>query len=115
MCKELESNTSGSPLNKAKKINLKYYDSLKKPRKIIPIPHVWIIDMPIPPKEIFTSTDTERLQEILELFEEKSITFFEPLNIWDIPILQQIFIKKTGRKPKPQKIPWHLKLIKNIL
>jgi hypothetical protein len=39
-------------------------------------------------------------KEIIQFFNEYGILFFEPLQIWHIPELEQEFIKRIGRKPK---------------
>lgn len=54
--------------------------------------------------------------KISEMFAEKGIKFFEPLDIWYIPELRKKFITDVGREPKPSLAPnWILYLndIKN--
>ena len=55
-------------------------------------------------------------EEILKKFTEHGIETFESLDIWQVKELEEIFFKKTGRKPKPKKFPgWLVRLndIKN--
>jgi glycosyltransferase involved in cell wall biosynthesis len=56
--------------------------------------------------------------KILEFFNSHGIEFFEPLQIWHIPELMDIFIKGIGRNPKSQVFPsWliYMNRIKNII
>lgn len=53
-------------------------------------------------------------QEILKMFNEHSPTFFELLDIWHIKELEDIFIKETGRKPKPKLFPKWLIILNNF-
>ncbi len=51
------------------------------------------------------------IHQITALFEQKTISFFEPLDIWDIPELRELFIGKIGMEPKPRVFPnWLLSL-----
>jgi glycosyltransferase involved in cell wall biosynthesis len=43
--------------------------------------------------------------QIENLFSIKGILFFEPIDIWHIPELKEIFIQATGRVPKPSLFP----------
>ncbi len=45
------------------------------------------------------------LQRIVNLFEEKGILYFEPLDIWYLEELRQLFLKKTGRAPRASTYP----------
>jgi hypothetical protein len=62
------------------------------------------------------SPATEYQKRINSLFLKHGVEFFEPLDIWHIPELRELFISNAGREPRPQAAPrWllHLNLIKN--
>lgn len=44
-------------------------------------------------------------KRIASLFKEKGVLFFEPLDIWYLEELHQLFIKEVGRKPKALTYP----------
>lgn len=57
-------------------------------------------------------------KQIHGLFLNYGVQYFEPLDIWNIPELRELFNKKMGREPRPSLAPrWLLKLndIKNII
>ena len=39
-------------------------------------------------------------KEMLRLFDERGIEFFEPIEIWHVPRLRREFIRRTGRPPR---------------
>lgn len=98
-CNEL---TEGS--RSAKRINATYRHSKESPvlsKELI--------------KDDFTSSNFNKItknanydfyiQQIVTLFKQKNITFFEPLDIWHINELRELFIKEVGRNPKPKVFP----------
>jgi len=53
--------------------------------------------------------DTERktnwhLKEILQWFDKYGVTFFEPLQIWHIPVLKKEFVRRANRAPKSERM-----------
>jgi len=67
------------------------------------------------------NTSIWQKEEIFKKINEYGIQYFEPLDIWQIRELEEEFIKKVYRKPKPKLFPkWLVKLnniknkIKNI-
>lgn len=52
------------------------------------------------PKEQLIDSENWHLCEIKRMFNEHGISFFEPLNIWGIKQLQNIFLETFQRKPK---------------
>ena len=48
-------------------------------------------------------------EAILDFFSRKPIEWFEPLQIWHIPVLRERFVKEVGREPRSRAIPWLLK------
>lgn len=45
------------------------------------------------------------LRRVISLFDEKGILFFEPLDIWYLEELSQLFVKEVGRMPSAQTYP----------
>ena len=89
-----------------KKINNQY--SVAKFNNSVKLDNVkafWFENVEMPNKKIFDTYDNAKLHEILELFTKNDIRFFEPLDIWHIKELEDIFIKELGRKPKPEIFP----------
>lgn len=62
--------------------------------------------------EFETSNKAEILKnQIKDLFANHGVQYFEPLDIWNIPELHELFTKQTGREPKPSLAPnWVLYL-----
>ncbi|MCK9344971.1 MAG: glycosyltransferase [Candidatus Pacebacteria bacterium] len=57
-------------------------------------------------KDIRTDADYDfYIQQISTLFEQKNIVFFESLDIWDIPELREMFVRKVGRGPEARVFP----------
>lgn len=54
------------------------------------------------------------VSQITALFEQKTISFFEPLDIWDIPELRELFIGEISREPKPRVLPIWLLSLNNL-
>ena len=65
----------------------------------------WMYGITMPPREALADTYPERQAEVLDMFKEKGILYFEPLDIWHIPQLRDLFVKEVGREPKPARIP----------
>jgi glycosyltransferase involved in cell wall biosynthesis len=65
----------------------------------------WFIDIVLPPMKIFEASDLAKIKQIYELFTQKGLLFFEPLDIWNIKELRDHFIKNVGRSPKVKKFP----------
>jgi hypothetical protein len=80
-------------------INTSYSTSLDRSGiKLTPVPQEWTEGIDgldavenLPP--------TWHLREINTFFDKYGIEFFEPLQIWHIPELENEFIKRMGRKP----------------
>lgn len=98
--RELFLNT-GSP----RRINHKYAETLDtKSARTLPIPPSWF-DGIQNLNAIDDSKDTWHRSETIEYFKKKGIDYFEPLQIWHIEEYRKLFIKETGRKPKPKIFP----------
>lgn len=89
-------------------------DDNKVKTKYIPAELLKNIDLPIN----FSTKKDIYLKEISNLFYKYGIKFFEPLDIWYIKELKEMFIKEVCREPKVKRFPnWLVKLnnIKNKL
>ncbi len=67
-----------------------------------PLPAEWIDGLTLPA----ASVDREPAwhdAELLRLFDEHGIEFFEPLDIWHLPLLRHEFRRRTGRAPRPDR------------
>ncbi len=67
-----------------------------------PLPPAWIEGVTLPPPSVDDDAgwhDTE----LLRLFDLHGIEFFEPLEIWQVPRLRKEFIRRTGRRPRPDR------------
>lgn len=94
-----------------RRINHRYSPALFS--KIIPksVDFKWTEGVPMPPKEVFADTYEERQAEVRKMFTDKGILYFEPIDIWHIPKLRELFVKEVGREPKPITTPkWILYL-----
>ena len=50
--------------------------------------------------------------QMLRLFDERGVEFFEPLEIWHVPLLGREFRRRTGRAPHPDRsylAPWPIR------
>jgi hypothetical protein len=41
--------------------------------------------------------------ELLRWFDERGVEFFEPLDMWHVPRLRAEFVRRTGRRPRPDR------------
>lgn len=101
-----------------RRINHRYAPALFK--NVVPadVEAMWLEGITMPPPEVFADTYAERHNEVLEMFTKHGIHYFEPLDIWHVASLRDLFIKKVGKEPKPVTTPtWILYLndIKNKL
>ena len=100
--------------NNAKKINHQY--SVAKHNNNIILETTkseWLQGLPLIESDYKVDSDW-RYKEILTWFDKYGIVFFEPLDIWDINELNNIFIKEMGRKPSVKKYPTWLVFLNNI-
>lgn len=84
--------------------------------KIIPatIESKWTEGITMPPKEVFDDIYTERQTDVLNMFTQKGIRYFEPLDIWHIAKLREMFVREVGREPKPRLAPKWLLFLNNF-
>lgn len=105
MCIELLNGIN--PIRINHRYSVAQFDSII-PAKIEPS---WVENIIMPPQEVFTDTYEERQKEVLDMLAKKGALYFEPLDIWHIPRLRELFIKEVGREPKPVMAPnWLLAL-----
>ncbi|QSH39037.1 glycosyltransferase family 2 protein [Candidatus Kaiserbacteria bacterium] len=107
-------------LNDVKPFRINHRYAAAKFKNIIsaPIESKWVENITMPPLDVFADTYAKRRDEVSDMFVEKGILYFEPLDIWHIPELRDLFIKEVGREPKPSLAPrWLLRLndIRNAL
>ncbi len=110
MCTELLGNVD------PRRVNSRY--AVAQFSKVItePVTQDWFEGVDMPPEKVFTDNYPERRDEILSMFNEKGIIYFEPLQIWHIDEFHEKFVTEVGRKPTPSVYPdWLIKLntIKN--
>jgi hypothetical protein len=90
-------------------INQTYAPTLveRDPRRR-PVPHEWRQDITYPSLSIDLEPSWQERQ-VLEWFDEKGVTFFEPLEIWHVDNFRMAFRMHTGRSPRPDRSyipPW---------
>ena len=64
-----------------------------------PLRPEWAEGLPIP-EDLGEDGPGWQWNELLKLFDQRGIEFFEPLEIWHIPDLREEFIRRTGREPR---------------
>ncbi|MFA5131379.1 MAG: glycosyltransferase [Patescibacteria group bacterium] len=96
-----------------KKINHKYSVSNTDKLQIEDINEEWLNGVSVDTLEYSEEKDW-RYVEILSRFDKYGITFFEPLQIWDIKKLHDMFVEKTGRKPKAKTFFKVIVIINNL-
>jgi hypothetical protein len=67
-----------------------------------PLPADWLDGVTIPGESV-SGQPTWHDAEMLRLFDEKGVEFFEPLEIWHLPLLRREFRRRTGRQPRPDR------------
>jgi len=72
--------------------------------RVSPAPPEWFADLSIPPSLSDTGAGWH-LTEILAWFDQFGVERFEPLDIWHVTSLHQIFLSRTGREPRPAPQP----------
>ncbi len=66
------------------------------------IPAEWLQGVTLPGTEV-DREPTWQQAEILAWFDARGIEFFEPLEIWHVPLLRDEFRRRTGRTPRPDR------------
>jgi hypothetical protein len=86
---------------RAPEINEMYADSLDDPGAgTAELPVEWLDGIEIP-SGLATLQPAWHRDEMLGWFDERGIEFFEPLQIWHIPELAELFRERVGREPRP--------------
>lgn len=87
----------------AHEINLQYVFTLPRSRvRTAPVPHDWVADVTFPDLSIDREV-TWQEREVLDWFADKGPAFFEPLEIWHVPVLRDAFVRSVGRGPRPDR------------
>ncbi len=88
----------------ARRINHTYSIGLETPEVIVQnTPQEWFTDIEIPKQE--SNKASWYIKEIRKMFDAKGILFFEALDIWHIPELNNTFVSAHGHQPKPKRYP----------
>lgn len=95
-CNELIASPS-----QVKKINHKYSVANTNKLLIEEVNKEWLDDVSMDTFGYSKENDW-RYAEILSWFEKYGISFFEPLEIWEVETLKKIFVNKIGKEPKIQ-------------
>jgi len=66
------------------------------------VPGAWLQDLTLPGTEI-DREPTWQQAEIFGWFDARGIELFEPLEIWQLPVLRSEFKRRTGRTPRPDR------------
>ena len=64
------------------------------------VPAAWLADVTLPGADVDQQPSWHEA-EILGWFDARGVEFFEPLEIWHVPLLRQEFRRRTGRNPRP--------------
>lgn len=84
-------------------INQKYAITLEDPQaRTVSMPEEWLTGLQIPDGLAAAPALHQHLEEILMWFDQYGMEFFEPLQIWHVPELEQEFVTRIGRKPGQQ-------------
>jgi hypothetical protein len=106
MCQELLSQKKD-----VRRINLQYADAIHfrdiKLKKVNP---AYVQNLELPNTSSLTQVDSFRLADIINLFTLHGIQTFEPLDIWHISVLKELFIKEIGRNPRSNTYPTYVRI-----
>jgi len=92
-------------IRSARRINHTYELSLdSKSVEVDKLPSEWVIEYNIKQDEAVAS-EIWQYQDIIKWFDQYGIEFFEPLQIWHIPELKNMFTEKIGRVPSSKVFP----------
>ncbi len=84
-------------------INSRYSITFPAPRaRTSAVPPEWVAGLTFPDEAAGAKISWQE-RDILEWFDSRGVEFFEPLEIWHIPKLAQMFRHRTGRRPKPDR------------
>ena len=85
--------------NEAERINRFYFRDWDETHiQLRQVPDSWLEGLPVAGMK--SSLPSWQWKEMLRLFDERGIEFFEPLEIWHIPQLREEFVHRTGREPR---------------
>ena len=84
-------------------INEMYSGTLPDPRaRTAPMPAEWAGGLTFPDLAIDREQSWNE-RDILGWFDERTPAFFEPLEIWHVPVLRNAFERSAGRQPMPDR------------
>lgn len=91
------------------KVNRRYAITLDTPSAIIkPIPPYWSSGLSFS-ESLSTASASWLLEAIQHFFAREGTAWFEPLQLWHIPELLQIFSQDVHRVPQSLSTPWYLR------
>ena len=97
----------------AAEINEFYSITLLAPRiRTEKVPAAWVEDVTFPDLAVDRIPSWHQ-RDILGWFDERTAEFFEPLEIWHIPVLDEEFRRRAGRAPRPDRSyipPWPVRV-----
>lgn len=83
----------------APEINEMYRPTLDDPAaRTVDVPRTWLAGLAIP-SALEDLPPAWHREEMLGWIDERGIEFFEPLEIWHIPELRELFVARVGRPP----------------
>ena len=87
----------------AAEINARYALTLPDPRiRTAEVPAAWLDGITLPDFSIDREPSWSD-RDVLAWFDERTPEFFEPLEIWHIPSLDEAFRRHAGRRPRPDR------------
>ena len=97
--------------DEAERINRFYFRDWDETHlRLKEVPESWLDGIPV--DDLPPSPPSWQWTEMLRLFDEKGVEFFEPLEIWHVPMLREEFIRRTGRPPRES--GWRTRLRRTI-
>lgn len=97
--------------DEAERINRFYFRDWDETHlRLKEVPESWLEGIPV--DDLPPCPPSWQWTEMQRLFDEKGVEFFEPLEIWHIPMLREEFIRRTGRPPRES--DWRTRLRRTI-
>ena len=97
----MEFKNSNFDVTGIRRINQYYYNTLPNQTVLTrPLPPLWRHGYKPLPQSIENNAPS-REKDVMAMIQQHGVEFFEPLNIWYVPTLRQLFLTHTGREPRP--------------
>lgn len=99
----------------ARRINNKYSQTMETKSVILePMPRSWKESLDIIPQSSFTEGPIWQKEAVFKWIDEYGIGYFEPLEIWQLPELRELFKNTVGREPTPDTYPEWLRRVNDL-